>query len=213
MKKYFLMAVVAVMAAMNVEAQIPAEVKSVMEKCQAAMNNPKGVEYNMDVRLSMGPVGMTTNFVTANKGEMERTQMTMKVLGKSVCVLSGFDGKEGWSLQQMDGKDTIRIKTGDEKKSNDGEIDFDIGDGFKKAKMNVKDDCYVIDYSDPIDKKSEIKKASFKISTKNYTLREMKTSVKGARVTMTVKKIKIGLSDDYFKLDLSKYPNAVVVRE
>lgn len=213
MKKLFLTAVVVAMATLSVQAQIPAEVKSVMEKCQAAMSNPNGVEYSMDIRISMGPVGMTTNIVTASKGEMERSTMTMKMLGRSVTMQSGYDGNESWSVEQMAGTDTIRISKKHEKSSSDGEIDFGIGEGFKKAKMSVKNDCYVIDYSDPIDKKSEIKKATFKISTKNYTLREMKTSVKGAKVTMTVNKIKIGLKDDYFKLDLSKYPDAVVVRE
>ena len=52
-----------------------------------------------------------------------------------------------------------------------------------------------------------------KIDKDKYYFREMKTKVKGVSMTMRMTKIKIGVSDDVFKLDLKKYPNAVVVRK
>ena len=43
-------------------------------------------------------------------------------------------------------------------------------------------------------------------------MREIRSSARGAKVTMTITKVRVGLKDSYFKLDLSKYPNAVVIR-
>ena len=42
---------------------------------------------------------------------------------------------------------------------------------------------------------------------------EMKMSMKGAKATITINKVRFGLKDDYFNLDLSKYPKAKVIRE
>ena len=51
------------------------------------------------------------------------------------------------------------------------------------------------------------------VDKEKYYFREMKTKTKGATITMRMTKMKIGVSDDAFKLDLKKYPNAVVVRK
>ena len=46
----------------------------------------------------------------------------------------------------------------------------------------------------------------------DYIMREVRSGARGAKVTMTITKVRVGLKDSYFKLDLSKYPNAVVIR-
>lgn len=217
MKRIIFLVVCAFMLTANALAQIPAQVNEVMAKCKDAMTNPNGVEYYMDVKASVGPVGMfTTHYITGSRGEKTKATMSMAVMGKEITFMSGFDGNESWELTSVNGHDTIRIEKGmatNKKNKDDGTIDFDLAEGFKKASMKEKDGYYVIDYSDPVDKKSEIKKMTVKVSTKNYCMHEMKTSAKGVRITMTVTKIKIGLTDDYFKLDLSKYPKAVVIRK
>lgn len=212
--KKILFAVLAVVLSLYAQAQIPAEVKEVMSKCSEAMEPPSGLEYKMDMKVAMGPVTLTNSQLTiASKSEKERVEMLMKVMGVEMTMLSGFDGNESWEVISTGKNDTVRIKAGVRENAGDEGVNLDMANGFKKAKMKLKDGYYEIDFSEPKDKKSEIKKLSVKISAKNYYLREMKTSAHGAKVTMTITKIKVGLKDDYFKLDLSKFPNAVVVRE
>jgi len=79
--------------------------------------------------------------------------------------------------------------------------------------MKNKGDYYEITFSDPVDKKSEAKKITVKISTKTYRLIEMKTSARGANVVMTFNNYRIGLKDDYFKVNLNQYPKAAVIRK
>ncbi len=223
MKKVFFLAVISLFTfnlspftshLSPLRAQIPAEVTEVMDKCQAAMKNPNGLEYTMDMKVAMGPVTLTNSkLVMGSKGEMDRALVTMKIVGVEVTMESGYDGNETWEIMNTGKADTITITKGAKDRNNGDGADLDLAKGFRKAKMKLKDGYYEIDFSDPIDKKSEIKKLSLKVAAKNYYLHEMRTSAKGARVTMTITKIKIGLKDDYFRLDLSKYPNAVVVRK
>lgn len=79
--------------------------------------------------------------------------------------------------------------------------------------MKHKDGYYEITFSEPKDKKKEAKSMTVKIAEKNYVIREMHTSTRGARMTMNITKIRIGLKENYFKLDLTKYPNAVIIRK
>ena len=213
MKRVLMLWVLVVLSVFGVQAQIPAEVTEVMTRCQTAMDNPNGLEYTMDMKVAIGPVTLTNSQrVIGGKGEKHRTSMTMKIVGMEVTIESGYDGKETWVMNRVTDKDTVRISKGNKMKSDDG-VDLDMAKDFKKAKMKLKNGYYEIEYSDPIDKSSEVKRIVFKVSAKNYYLQEMRTSAKGAKVTMTITRIKVGLKDDYFKLDLSKYPNAVVVRE
>ena len=214
MKKFLLLSIFALLATLGGHAQIPAEVTAVMEKCQVAMDNPNGLEYTMDMKVAMGPVTLTNSqLIIGSKGEKNRMRMTMKIVGVEVTMESGYDGNESWEVMNTGEDDTIRISKGNKIKMDDNGADLDLAKGFKKAKMKLKNGYYEIDYSDPIDKKTEIKKLSLKVSEKNYYLCEMRTNAKGVHVTMTITKIKVGLKDGYFKLDLSKYPHAVVVRE
>jgi len=194
-------------------AQIPAEVTTVMNKCRQTFATTAGLEYAMDMKTKLGPVTiMDMRFVIANKGDMSRTKMIVKVLDQEVTSESGFDGKEAWEIKRSKGHDTIIFS---QKKKDDGVSDFsiDLDKEYRKAKMKDKGDYYEITFSDPVDKKSETKKITVKISTKTYRLLEMKTSARGANVVMTFSKYRNGLKDDYFKINLSQYPKAAVIRK
>lgn len=198
------------MAVLHVNGQVPSEVKEVMRKCEAAMSSPQGVEIDMNVKTSLAFVKlMNMRLVTGEKGSKSKALMTMSILGKEVTIESGFDGEQEWVATD----DTVTITKTTTKGKGDSELNFNLANEYKKAKMKLKNDCYEIDFSEPVDKKNEAKSVSVKVSKKDYRLREMKMSMKGAKATITINKVRFGLKDDYFKLDLSKYPKAKVIRE
>ena len=194
-------------------AQIPAEVTNVMNHCREAMTNQAGLEYEMDMKVGMGPLSLKMHGVIADKGELNRARITTKILGVEIITESGFDGTNSWELDRGEKGDTITITRGNKAKKSDGGLQLDIDKQFNKAKMKHKDGYYEISFSDPKDKSSEIKSAAVKVSEKNYVLRELSTGARGAKVTMTVTRIRVGLNDSYFKIDLSKYPNAVIINK
>ena len=211
MKKLILILLLA-LSMVGIHAQIPAEVTTVMNKCRQTFANANGLEYTMDMKTKLGPITvMDMRFVIANKGDMSRTKMTAIVLDEEVTTESGYDGKEAWEINHSKGKDTIIFS---QKKKDDGvsDLNMNLDKEYRKAKMKNKGDHYEITFSDPVDKNSETKKVTVKISTKTYRLLEMKTSARGANVVMTFSKYRTGLKDDYFKVNLSQYPKAVVIR-
>lgn len=214
MKKLLLLITLAFGIA-SAQAQIPAEVTEVMEKCRAAMTNATGLEYEMDMKAGMGPVAMKMHFVIANKGNLNRTLMSMTVLGTEIVSENGFDGTDTWEIDyaaKETQRDTITFTRGNKQKKSEGELSYDLDKQYNKAKMKLKDGYYEITFSEPKDKASEVKSTTVKISEKNYVMREMRTGARGAKVTMKITKVRVGLKDNYFKLDLTKYPNAVVIR-
>lgn len=194
------------------QAQITAEVTRVMDRCRTAMTPPNGLEYEMDMKAGAGPLSMKMHFVVAHKGELERTSMTMKIMGMEVVIESGFDGADTWEIKHSEDGDTITFTRGDKRKKSKGDLTLDLDKQYNKAKMKLKDGYYEITFSDPKDKASEVKSITVKISEKNYVMRELRSTTRGAKVTMNITKVRVGLKDSHFKLDLSKYPNAVVIR-
>ena len=210
MKKYFIIILTAMMALMSVQAQIPADVAEIMKKSDAAMSSTNGVELTMDMKTSLAFVTLTNiNIVMGSKDDKFKALMSFSLLGTDIKMESGFDGTQEWVAT----KDTVYINQTTSPDHDDNGADLGIYKNYKKAKMKVKSDYYDIDFSDPIDKKSEAKSVNVKVSKSNYQIKEMKMSVKGAKVTIIIKKVKKGLSDNYFKLDMSKYPKAVVVNK
>lgn len=211
MKKLFLLLSLALGTAFA-QAQVPAEVTAVMDKCRAAMVNPNGLEYEMDMKAGMGPLTMKMHFVVAEKGNLNRTAMTMKIMGVEATTESGFDGTDTWEISHSDGTDTITITKGDKRKKSKGDLSLDLDKKYRKAKMKLKDGYYEITFSEPKDSSCEAKSITVKISEKNYVMREIRSGARGAKVTMVITKVRVGLRDSYFKLDLSKHPNAIVIR-
>lgn len=215
MKRLFLLLALALGIA-NAQAQIPTEVTEVMGKCRAAMTNATGLEYEMDMKAGIGPVAMKMHFVVANKGNLNRTLMRMTVLGTEIVTENGFDGTDSWEIDHAAKEtqsDTITFTHGNKKKKSKNELSYDLDKQYNKAKMKLKDGYYEITFSEPKDKTNEVKSATVKISEKNYVIREMRTGARGAKVTMKITKIRVGLKDSYFKLDTSKYPGAVIIRK
>lgn len=209
-RKILFLSLAMIMAVLSVHGQVPSEVKEVMRKCEAAMSSPQGVEIDMNVKTSLAFVKlMNMRLVTGEKGSKSKALMTMSILGKEVTIESGFDGEQEWVATD----DTVTITKTTTKGKGDSELNFNLANEYKKAKMKLKNDCYYIDFSEPVDKKNEAKSVSVKVSKKDYRLREMKMSMKGAKATITINKVHFGLKDDYFKLDLSKYPKAKVIRK
>ena len=113
----------------------------------------------------------------------------------------------------MDAKrDTLTIIKTTKKPKNEHSVDFGIYKEYKTAKMKLDGKYYEITLTKPV-KKDSPSKVVMLIDKDKYYFREMKTKHKGVSMTMRMTKIKIGVSDDAFKLDLNKYPKAVVVRK
>ncbi|MCR5424181.1 MAG: hypothetical protein K6E93_05390 [Bacteroidales bacterium] len=197
----------------SAHAQIPAEVTTVMNKCRAAMSNANGLEYEMDMKAGMGPVSMKMHFVVADKGKLNRTTVITKILGMEVTTESGFDGTDTWEIKHYEKSDTITFTRGNKSKKGSGALDLDLDKQYNKAKLKLKDGYHEITFSDPKDKSCELKSVDVKISAKNHTIREVRGGARGAKVTMTVTKIRVGLPDSHFKPNLTQYPNAVVIRK
>lgn len=211
MKRVFLLLAL-VLGIASVQAQVPAEVTDVMDKCRAAMTNPNGLEYEMDTKAGIGPLAMKMHFVIAEKGHLNRTVMTMKVMGVDVVTESGFDGTDTWKIERSSKGDTITFTRGDNRKKGKGDLSLDLDKKYNKAKMKLKDGYYEIAFSEPKDKDNEAKSVTIKVQEKNHILREVRSGARGAKVTMTVTKVRVGLKDSYFKINLSEYSNAVVIR-
>lgn len=197
----------------GIRAQIPADVTDVMNRCRAAMSNASGLEYEMDMKAGMSLVSVKMHLVVANKGDMNRVTTTTTILGIEVVTESGFDGTESWEVKHSTKNDTIIITKGNPKEKGDDYLILDYDKQYNKAKMKLKDGYYVITFSNPKDKSSEVKSVTVKISSKGYTLREIRSGARGAKVTMTITKIRVGLKDSYFKLNPAKYPNAAIIRK
>lgn len=190
-------------------AQIPAEVTDVMNRCRAAMSNPNGLEYEMDMKAGMGPVAMKMHFVVAKKGDLSRTRVVTKVLGMEITTESGFDGTNTWEVKD----DTITITRGNTMKKDKGEMNLALDKQYRKAKMKQKDGFYEITFTEPKDSSVEAKSVTVKVSDKNYVLRELRSGARGTKLTMTLTKIHVGLNDSHFKLNLAQHPNAVVIKK
>ena len=218
MKRILMIAVAAMMAAVMIHAQIDPQVIEVLKKSQEKMSNPHGTEIEMtiDVTLMVKLTGMKIK--CSEKNNKIRLFMESKVMGQELTVETGFDGQQEWQYihrKDEDDKakrDTLTIIKTTQKPKNEHSVDFGIYKEYKTAKIKLNGQYYEITLTKPV-KKDSPSKVVMLIDKDKYYFREMKTKVNGATMTMQLTKIKIGVSDDVFKLDLKKYPNAVVVRK
>lgn len=218
MKRILMMAVVAMMATVFIHAQIDPQVIEVLKKSQEKMNNPHGTEIEMtiEVTLMVKLTGMTIR--CSEKNNKMRMFMESKVMGQELMVETGFDGQQEWQYihrKDEDNKakrDTLTIIKTTQKPENETTVDFGLYKEYKTAKIKLDGKYYEITLTKPV-KKDSPSKVVMLIDKDKYYFREMKTKVKGTTMTMRLTKIKIGVSDDVFKLDLRKYPNTVIVRK
>lgn len=217
--KMIMAAILMICGSMSAQAQIDPQATEIMRKCEKVMSNPAGMEMTMTVeaRMVVKLSGMTAT--VAMKNEKSRATVVMKVLGREVRMDEGFDGTQEWSYRHIDlkkkgkeVKDTLTIKKSAKKSESDYDIDFNIDKDYKTATVKVSGRYYELTFTNPV-KKDDPKKVVVKIDKDKYYFREMKAKQSGVSMTMTVTKIKFGVSDDIFKFDPKNYPNAVIVRK
>lgn len=222
MRRLILLAAVLVLTAVGVSAQVPQNVISVMQKCSQVMDNDaQGMQVNMEMKMSYLVFSMKGDLVIYSKGDKNMSTFKTHVLGRTMRVDSGSDGKQNWRYSSVtNGKgekeepDTLLITPIDQKakKKDDISLEFDMHKNYKKAEMKEKDGKYEITFSQP-KKADSPKKMVVLINKSNYQLYEMSIKEKGATMSMTVKGIKKGVPDSVFVLDPKKFPGAKVVRK
>ena len=223
MKKILLMVVVAVMAT-SALAQIPDNVKEVLRKCDEKMESYKsaaGVQIEGTVKMKISIISASGPMKMYIKGNKFFANMSMNLIEDVGIRLDvGFDGVQKWEYRTVSGddsrkKDTLRITRTNEAKNTFGPKS-DYTKEYKKAKMKVDGRYYEITFSGPL-KKDVPKKAVVKIDNQNYLMREYSVDENvgsfTGKITMTITKITKGCSDNFLKLDMSRYKNAVVVRK
>jgi len=212
-------AILMICGSMSAQAQIDPQATEIMRKCEKVMSNPAGMEMTMTVeaRMVVKLSGMTAT--VAMKNEKSKATVVMKVLGREIRMDEGFDGTQEWSYRHIDFKkkgkevkDTLTIKKSAKKSESNYDIDFNIDKDYKTATVKVSGRYYELTFTNPV-KKDDPKKVVVKIDKDKYYFREMKAKQSGVSMTMTVTKIKLGVSDDIFKFDPKNYPNAVIVRK
>jgi len=214
-----LAAILTICGTMTALAQIDPQVTEIMRKCEKVMSNPAGLEMTMSIeaRMVIKVSGITAT--VSEKNGKSKASMVMKVLGREVKTEEGFDGTQEWSYRHIDlkkkgkeVKDTLTIKKTAKKSESDYDIDFSVDKEYKTATVKVSGRYYELTFTNPI-KKDDPKKMVVKIDKDKYYFREMKAKQSGVSMTMTVTKIKFGVSDDVFKFDPKNYPNAIIVRK
>lgn len=217
--KMIMAAILMICGSMSAQAQIDPQATEIMRKCEKVMSNPAGMEMTMTVeaRMVVKLSGMTAT--VAMKNEKSKATVVMKVLGREIRMDEGFDGTQEWSYRHIDFKkkgkevkDTLTIKKSAKKSESNYDIDFNIDKDYKTATVKVSGRYYELTFTNPV-KKDDPKKVVVKIDKDKYYFREMKAKQSGVSMTMTVTKIKFGVSDDIFKFDPKNYPNAVIVRK
>ena len=213
----------------SVQAQIPADVAEVIRKTNAKMTNTAGLEIDMNIHLGMLIFKGNMETKLWSKGEKSLMKGKMKMLGQVTKMEEGFDGTQQWVYEsfelsedvkekarkkgkKLELKDSLKITKTSAKQKTDNTITFDFDKDYRKATMKLKDKYYVITFSNPVDKEDP-KKMTVRIDKDNFYVREMSARKGGVKMTVTINRVKVGVSDDVFKLDISKYPGAVVVRK
>ena len=197
------------------QAQIPAEVKDILQKCSEKSRHSGGTE--IDIKLHVGAViaSMNGTMKMYKKGDKSFSVVNMKVLGREIYGETGFDGTQEWKYSKAsdkDERDTLAITKSAKKSKDKYSINLGLDKEYKKAKLKTTDKYYEITFTDPLKEKTP-KKAILRIEKDKYLLHEYETKVSIASMKMTVTRIKYGVSDNVFVLDPKKYPNAVVVRK
>jgi hypothetical protein len=215
MKRIIVMVAVAVMTAMSVQAQIPAEVKDILKKCGETTHRSDGYELDVKLHVSAVIASMNGTMKMCAKGNKSFTVMQMKALGHVMYHETGFDGTQTWRYSKAaddDERDTLTITKGATKKKEKFSINMGLDKEYKKAKLKTTDKHYEITFTEPLNKEMP-KKSIIRIDKNKYLLHEYETKVSIAKMKMTVTRIKYGVSDNVFVFDPKKYPNAVVVRK
>ena len=222
--RWMLTAILLLCSLLSVQAQIPAEVTDMMRKCKDNMTHASGIEMDMKIHMSMMVMSVDMNFTVMTKGSKLLMKTSMKKLGNDIRSESGFDGEQVWEFKHVElaekfkkegkeYKDTLTItKTTKAPSKRQADIDFGLAEDYQKATVKKDGRYTVITFTKPKDKDNP-KKVTVKVDHEKMLIREIVTKEGIAKITMTVTRVKYGVSDNVFMLDTSKYPGAVIVRK
>ncbi|MBR5655941.1 MAG: hypothetical protein IKW98_04565 [Prevotella sp.] len=199
---------------LSAQAQVDPQVTQILKKCQEKMTDPRGVETTMTLDVGLVVKIMSGTITTVEKGNKMKAMTTMKIMGKSMTMETGFDGTQQWEYIHTGKKDTVTITKTTQKPQNEHAINFNLDKVYKTAKAKLNGQFYELTFTNPI-KKDWPKKQVMKIDKDKYYFNEVKSKEEKSGATMTLKltKIKIGVSDEVFKFNPKNYPNAVIVRK
>lgn len=203
----FLMLFLLALISNAMPAQVSNEVKEIMGKCQEKLNNPKGVEMNMEGKVLIAK----TQIRTVSKGDKLFMSTSVKALGETMTMDMGFDGTQMWSYNTE--SDSLVISKTTKKPEKQGGPDISKTSKYKTAKMKEKNGIYEIAFTNPINK-NEPSKFVLKINKSNYYPTEIQIGSGLRSITFNITKIKVGnIDDNIFVPDPKKYPTAKVVRK
>ena len=197
------------------QGQIPADVKDILKKCAEKNRHAGGAEVDMKLHIGAVIASMNGTMKVCTKGDKSFTTMNMKAMGHEMYTERGFDGTQEWEYSKAsdkDERDTLTIKKTTQKKKGKFDVDLGLDKDYKNAKLKTTSKFYEITFTGPLQKDTP-KKTILRIVKDTYMLHQLETKVSIATLTMTVTKVRIGVSDNVFVLDMKRYPNAVVVRK
>lgn len=222
MYRKLMMLFAVIMMTASTMAQIPADVKEVVRKCDEKMAsyNNGGMMIDGTVKMKVSILSFNGTLKMYGKNKKFFANLSIKAMKKiGINMEMGFDGEQEWVYKTVTDddpkdKDTLTIT-----KTREAENAFGPRTGYdkeyKKAKMKVIGRYYEITFSGPL-KKGISKKTTIKIDKENYLMREYSVNEDigpfTGKITMTITKITKGCSDNWLKLDMNRYKNAVIVR-
>ena len=204
--------------ALSVQAQISAEVKDILKKCNESSHQSghqgSGTLIDTNIHISALIASMNGTMKTYRKGDKSLTIVKMKGMGQEAYTEKGFDGKTGWEYQKTSEegeRDTLVIMNNAKPKKDKFDLGTGIESDYKKASLKQTAKFYEIIFTNPKDKDMP-KKTIMRIVKDTYRLHQIEAKISIATAKITVTKITIGVNDNIFVFNPNKYPNAVVVR-
>ena len=197
------------------QAQVPPDVVNVVKKCSEKMKNPAGVEMVCTLNVkAMAVISVNGTLKMYTKGDKSLAKTCITVLGHEVRTESGSDGTQDWFLKPASGdgeKDTVYLVSGKKKDKDEFDLDFNLYNEYKKAKMKESNGRYEITFSSPKDKDMP-SKTILVVNKDDYLFHSMTVKDGAKGFTMTATRIKFGVDDGLFVFSAKRYPNAVVVK-
>ena len=200
---------------MSVQAQIPTEVKNILNKCSESGHQGAGILLDTNIQISALIASMNGTMKTYKKGDKSFTIVKIKGMGQEAYTEKGYDGKTGWEYKKasdLNERDTLVIINNAKPKKDKFDVGTGIEDDYQKASLKKTAKFYEITFTNPKDKDMP-KKTIMRIVKDTYRLHQIEAKISIATAKITVTKITIGVNDNIFAFNPQKYPNAVVVRK
>ncbi len=212
MKKYCVIILFTMLLPTLMRAEIAPKIITIMQRSDALLDSETGVKMQMNVKVSMLVFSMNLSVTACSKGDKYYFLMYSSVLGNKIHSESGSDGSQTWTYRSIDGSDNKNDTLFLGVDNDDYSVDIGIYKDYNNAKMTLKKGVYEITLTEPKDADTP-KKTIVKINADNYYPMELLTKDSGVTMKITIEQLSFDVPDDYFVLDLNKFPDAVVIRE